>query len=282
MNAAQRSRHGHSGQRGRRGVHSVAPRSIIACAKSPVRRSGVSVRARASISGRAAGRACSIACSRATTLSTLPSTGVVGRSKAIAAIAARCSCRFPAAVAGTLRLPETAGVARRDSSCASMQIAHPRVIAEALPSMQNLVQLRRSEIFEARPACRNDSKYGVTAATVVCCSMISLIHTRYESARARRSPRQIRRSRSYQPTSSGRCRRVHSRMNSLWRYGLPNLGAETFMPASSAKTAMHPPKSKVPQGLTALGETISAVAAPMLGRSRGLAVPAWSPNGPRS
>ena len=41
---------------------------------------------------------------------------------------------------------KTAGVARRDSSCASMQIAHPRVIAEALPSMQNLVQLRRSEI----------------------------------------------------------------------------------------------------------------------------------------
>jgi hypothetical protein len=33
---------------------------------------------------------------------------------------------------------------------------------------------------------------------------------------------------------------------------------------------MHSPK-KAPQGLTALGETISAVAAPMLGRSRGFA-----------
>jgi hypothetical protein len=34
---------------------------------------------------------------------------------------------------------------------------------------------------------------------------------------------------------------------------------------------MHSLKSKAPQGLTALGETISAVAAPMLGRSRGFA-----------
>jgi hypothetical protein len=34
---------------------------------------------------------------------------------------------------------------------------------------------------------------------------------------------------------------------------------------------MHSPKSKGPQGLTALGETISAVAAPMLGGSRGFA-----------
>ena len=47
------------------------------------------MRAKASISGRAPGKAFSIACSRATTLSTLPSTGVAGRSKAIAAIADR-------------------------------------------------------------------------------------------------------------------------------------------------------------------------------------------------
>jgi hypothetical protein len=32
---------------------------------------------------------------------------------------------------------------------------------------------------------------------------------------------------------------------------------------------MHPPKSKGPQGLTALGETIAAVASPILGGSRG-------------
>ena len=40
--AAQSARHGHSTQRGARGVHSVAPRSIIACAKSPARCSGTS------------------------------------------------------------------------------------------------------------------------------------------------------------------------------------------------------------------------------------------------
>ncbi len=75
-------------QRGRREVHTVAPRSIIAWAKSPARRSGVSIRARSSINGRAAGNGVSMASSRATTRTTLPSTGVALRAKAIAVIAA--------------------------------------------------------------------------------------------------------------------------------------------------------------------------------------------------
>jgi hypothetical protein len=54
--------------------------------------------------------------------------------------------------------------------------------------------------------------------------------------------------------------------------GLPKQDAEISMRVSRReKTAMHSPKSKGPQGLTALGETISVVAAPMLGGSRGFA-----------
>jgi len=69
-------------------VQSVAPRSIIACAKSPARRSGVSVAASRFSSGLAAGSGVSMANSRATTRSILPSTGLALRSKAMAAMAA--------------------------------------------------------------------------------------------------------------------------------------------------------------------------------------------------
>ena len=48
--------HGHSAQAGFFGVQIVAPRSIIACAKSPARRSGVSASASARIVGLAAGQ----------------------------------------------------------------------------------------------------------------------------------------------------------------------------------------------------------------------------------
>ena len=75
-------------QFGRRGVQIVAPRSIIACAKSPGRSAGVISAVRSRISALAAGRGVSMANSRATTRSTLPSTTASGRSKAIAAIAA--------------------------------------------------------------------------------------------------------------------------------------------------------------------------------------------------
>ena len=66
----------------------VAPRSIIAWAKSPARFSGVSVAARRRISGLLPGSGWVTAKSRVTTRSILPSTAVALRSKAMAAIAA--------------------------------------------------------------------------------------------------------------------------------------------------------------------------------------------------
>ena len=70
------------------GVQTPAPRSIMACAKSPARRFGVKVAARRRSSGLAAGSGSVTVNSRATTLSMLPSTGLAGSPKAIAAMAA--------------------------------------------------------------------------------------------------------------------------------------------------------------------------------------------------
>ncbi len=69
-------RTGHNPQAGRRGVQSVAPRSIIACAKSPGLCFGVRLFAKALISAFASGKGVVTAKSRATTRSILPSTGV--------------------------------------------------------------------------------------------------------------------------------------------------------------------------------------------------------------
>ena len=85
---AQSSRSGQSMQRGRRGVQMVAPRSIIACAKSPGRSFGTSLSSQARISVLASGSGVRMANRRAITRSTLPSTTAAGLSKAIAAIAA--------------------------------------------------------------------------------------------------------------------------------------------------------------------------------------------------
>ena len=80
--------HGQSAQAGFFGVQIVAPRSIIACAKSPARASGTSVCASAADLRLGGRQSRSIANSRATTRSTLPSTATARRSNAIAAIAA--------------------------------------------------------------------------------------------------------------------------------------------------------------------------------------------------
>ena len=68
--------HGQSAQAGFFGVQMVAPRSIIACAKSPARARGVSARAkRADLAAWPPAAASSTAKSRAITRSILPSTG---------------------------------------------------------------------------------------------------------------------------------------------------------------------------------------------------------------
>jgi hypothetical protein len=68
-------------------VHTAAPRSIIACAKSPAWRLGVSVAARRFNSDFAAGSGWRTANSLAMTRSMLPSTGVAASPKAMAAMA---------------------------------------------------------------------------------------------------------------------------------------------------------------------------------------------------
>ena len=75
-------------QAGDFGVQIVAPRSMVACAKSPGRPRGTSAAVSRRISGRAAGIGVSTAWSRVITRSTLPSTTVATSPNAIAATAA--------------------------------------------------------------------------------------------------------------------------------------------------------------------------------------------------
>ena len=67
----------------------VAPKSIIACAKSPARSGGVIDTALVLISGLAAGSGVSMWNNRAVTRSIFPSTGVAFCPKAMAATAAK-------------------------------------------------------------------------------------------------------------------------------------------------------------------------------------------------
>ena len=79
---------GQIAQAGFFGVQMVAPRSIIACAKSPARLTGVFTAVRSRIEARAWGRGVPISYSRETTRSTLPSTTTADCPNAIAATAA--------------------------------------------------------------------------------------------------------------------------------------------------------------------------------------------------
>ncbi len=104
--AAQSSLIGHSAQAGFFGVQIEDPRSISACALSPARVAPSSVVASCWISGFDCGSGSSTANSRDTTRSMLPSTGMVRRPNAIAAIAAAVygpipgSARKPSSVSG--------------------------------------------------------------------------------------------------------------------------------------------------------------------------------------
>jgi len=84
---SQDAAQGQRPQSGLRGVQTVAPRSISACAKSPARAAG-SISSTFSRTRRFACRkGAAMAWSRAITRSTLPSIAAEGASKAIAAIA---------------------------------------------------------------------------------------------------------------------------------------------------------------------------------------------------
>ena len=86
--AAHDLTHGQDSQVGDFGVQIVAPRSIIACAKSPARACGARASATFFNTGFAAGSFSRTAKSLASTRSMLPSTGAAGIPKPIAAIAA--------------------------------------------------------------------------------------------------------------------------------------------------------------------------------------------------
>ena len=60
---------------------------------------------------------------------------------------------------------------------AGVQIARARVIAEPGPHPQHVVERGLPERGDIGQRAMNFSKYGPTACTVVCCSMISDSHT---------------------------------------------------------------------------------------------------------
>ena len=151
--AAQAAIHGHSTQAGFLGVQMVAPRSIIACAKSPGARAGVSASARRRISGLARGSGSSIANSRATTRSTLPSTGHAAliegnggdRGGGIGADARKRAQR-------RLARREMAAMALDHGPGAGVQVAGAGVIAEPCPGFQHLLERGRGQALDRRPA----------------------------------------------------------------------------------------------------------------------------------
>ena len=139
--AAQSARHGHSTQRGARGVHSTAPSSIIACAKSPARRSGTSDGGEGAQPrlGRAAA-----ACARRTAA---PRPARHCRPPPRPADRRRsprspppCNRRSRAARAAAPDRPESAVMRRDDCLRAGVQIAGAGVVAEPLPGVQHLVE----------------------------------------------------------------------------------------------------------------------------------------------
>jgi hypothetical protein len=68
--------------------------------------------------------------------------------------------------------------ARRATSGAGDQVAGAGIIAEPGPFAQHLLVGRGGERLDRRPALDEAAKRGITVATVVCCSITSLSHTR--------------------------------------------------------------------------------------------------------
>ena len=145
--------HGHRAQAGRFGEQIVAPRSIIACAKSPERFGGSNDAASRLIPGLAAGNSSSTANSRAITRSTLPSTGTAGRIErdrgdrrgGVVADAGQRAQRVD--VFGKFRaVPLDHGLR------AGMQIAGARVIAKPRPGAQHIFEVGRRQRLDRRPA----------------------------------------------------------------------------------------------------------------------------------
>ena len=131
----QLSFHGQKTQAGFFGVQIVAPRSIIACAKSPA---AVAARARGPAqSGLASGNGPASANSRAITRSILPSTGLAGGPKAIAAIAAAVYAPIPGRSRKSASVCGNPAVAHEYGACAGVQIARPRVVAKPRPGLHD-------------------------------------------------------------------------------------------------------------------------------------------------
>ena len=154
-------RHGHSTQRGRRGVQIVAPRSIIACAKSPGARARAPARSerlqsrfrrrhRLTDSIKPGDDPLDIAINRGHLL--------IERNRRNCRGGVVANARQCAQVRQFDR--EYSTVPLGHDARAGVQIAGARVIAEPLPFMQHFVECRRGERRNIRPARHKSGKIG--------------------------------------------------------------------------------------------------------------------------
>ena len=157
------------------GRQMVAPRSIIACAKSPGRSAGSSP-----ASGRWSWRfdGVSIACRRAITRATLVSTtarALAERDRRDRRRGIVAECRAGTEVRRGCRESRRAP---RHFAGAGDEVAGPGIIAEPGPFGEHSASLAAANASIVGQRAMNLSKYGITAATVVCCSITSLSQTR--------------------------------------------------------------------------------------------------------
>ena len=152
---AQSAIHGHSAQAGVAGVHTVAPRSNSAWAKSDGRAraagSPPSCAASSRSRGLAVGSSSVTANSRATTRSTLPSTGTTGRPNAIGTNGGG------GVVADARQRPQAGQIARKTARRdhrlgAGVQVACAGVVAKAGPGREHRLQRRGGQRRDVRKA----------------------------------------------------------------------------------------------------------------------------------
>ena len=151
--AAQDSFHGHSAQAGRFGVQIVAPRSIIACAKSPARRSGVSafgkladarLRRRQRFFNGVEPRhdAFDVAIDRRR--------APIERNRRDGSCGVWADARqFAQSILG---VGKVSAVRLRDRLCASVQVARAGVVAEPRPKLENIVEACCRKRLDGRKA----------------------------------------------------------------------------------------------------------------------------------
>ncbi len=177
--ARQSSVHGHCRQDGCLGVHTSAPRSISACAKSPARASGTSDCASRRSSGLLFGSG------SATRKEARDDALGIGIHRRFARIEGDRGDGARGIGADARQLPQAPRIGGKPAADRvghplrrKVKIARARVIAEPRPGRPNVVERSGGQRLHRRPALQEIVVMGPTTATVVCCSMISLSQTR--------------------------------------------------------------------------------------------------------